>query len=282
MRRNIFLFLLFLVLGVCNADAVGRHALIFGLGKQKDTSWGKINGDKDVLYVEKMLKAMKFTDVRSLVNEKATKSEMVKAFHELAGRCKKGDIVYVHYSGHGQLMSDLDGDESKKWQGKSYSQWDESWVPYDAYMNYCDKDRGEKHLSDDEIAVLLAEIRSKIGVNGQMTVVVDACHSGDATCGEEEECVRGVDVKFIIPAKTTAKKESTPVKENWLTISACKPFQLAMEMKNIQVGKLTYALFSLGSKAFSMTNAELEKSLVNYMEINKGRMPQTPVVSGKK
>lgn len=282
MTRNIFILFLLLTLGIGNANAVGRHALIFGLGKQKDTTWGRINGDKDVNYVEQLLKTMSFTDIRTLKNEKATKAEMVKAFKELAARCKKGDIVYVHYSGHGQLMSDLDGDESKKWQGKNHSNWDESWVPYDAFMHYCKEDRGEKHLSDDEIAVLLAAIRAKIGDKGQMTVVVDACHSGDATCGEMEEGVRGVDVKFVIPSDGSPRKQPTAVEENWLTISACKPFQLAMEMKDLKVGKLTYALFSLGKRAFSMTNEQLEKSLINYMEINKGVLKQTPVVSGKR
>lgn len=281
MKHNI-LIILFLALGICGADAIGRHALIFGLGKQKDTAWGRINGDKDVNYVEQMLKTLNFTDIRSLKNEKATKVEMVKAFRELASRCKKGDVVYVHYSGHGQLITDLDGDERKKWRGKNHADWDESWIPYDAYMHYCDEDKGDKHLSDDEVAVLLSAIRAKIGEKGQLTVVVDACHSGDATCGELDEGVRGVDVKFIIPYDGVSQKQASIVEEKWLTISACKPFQLAMEMKNLKVGKLTYALFSLGKRAFSMTNYQLEKSLENYMEINKGRLKQTPVVSGKR
>ncbi len=48
---------------------------------------------------------------------------MVKAFKRLAARCRRGDIVYVHYSGHGQLMTDLDGDEALRWNGR-HSAWD--------------------------------------------------------------------------------------------------------------------------------------------------------------
>ena len=44
-----------------------------------------------------------------------------------------GDVVYIYYSGQAQFMTDLDGDESKRWKRK-HSQWDESWIPYDTYM----------------------------------------------------------------------------------------------------------------------------------------------------
>lgn len=33
-----------------------RRALVIGLGQQEDKAWGKINGDKDVLYVDKILR----------------------------------------------------------------------------------------------------------------------------------------------------------------------------------------------------------------------------------
>lgn len=263
------------------AEAVVYRALIFGLGKQKDTHWGKIHGDNDVYYVERMLRTIGYTDIVSLKNEKATKQAMVKAFMDLADRCKNGDVVYVHYSGHGQLMTDLDGDEAMRWNGR-HADWDEAWIPYDAYMTYCKEDRGEKHLSDDEIARLLMKVRQKVGRKGQITVVVDACHSGDATCGEEEECVRGVDMKFCIPKTSANIQKSSHIAEQWRTVSACKPYQLCMEMKDLRIGKLTYALCSLGQQIFTMSNAQLEETLNTFMEMNKGRLPQNPVVSGTK
>ena len=115
-------------------------------------------------------------------------------------------------------MSDVNGDESLKWNS-AHSQWDESWIPFDAYMYYGEKDRGEKHLCDDEIALLLQRIRRKIGKKGTLTVVVDACHSGDATCGDDDEYIRGVDVKFCIP-KDIHTKSVEPIEEEWRTISA--------------------------------------------------------------
>lgn len=160
-------------------------------------------------------------DIATLRNEQATKANMVKAFKQLAARCKQGDIVYIHYSGHGQLMTDLDGDEAMRWTGR-HSEWDESWIPYDAYMTYCPQDHGERHFSDDEVAVFLQQIRRRIGSIGQLIVAIDACHSGDATCGDDDECVRGVDIKFNIPRRP-GTPSAKPIEEQWLTISACKP-----------------------------------------------------------
>lgn len=260
-------------------QAATRRALVFGLGKQADASWGKIHGDNDVYYVAQMLQQSGYTDIQTLKNEQATKAGMIKAFQELTDRCRRGDHIYIHYSGHGQLMTDLDGDEALKWQS-SHADWDEAWIPYDAYMNYGPEDRGEKHLCDDEVACLLQDIREKIGKRGELVVVVDACHSGDATCGPEEECVRGVDLKFSIPKRFN---EETPllIEENWRTISACKPYQLCTEMKELQVGKLTFALYKMGAKVLKQDNQKLEESLNTFMQKFQGRIRQTPMVTGK-
>lgn len=261
--------------------AITHRALVFGLGRQADAMWGKINGDNDIYYVKQMLQKAGYTDIVTLKNEQATKLAMVDAFKSLARRCQKDDVVYIHYSGHGQMMTDLDGDEALKWNN-SHSQWDEAWVPYDAYMVYGPKDRGEKHLCDDEIALLLQAVRDRIGKHGQLTVVVDACHSGDATCGpDDEECVRGVDMRFTIPkASSQSYTNKGKVIENWRTVSACKPYQLCTEMKDLRVGKLTYAIYKMGMKVLKQDNETLEKTLDDFMEQHKGRVKQTPMVSG--
>ena len=263
-------------------NAITHRALVFGLGAQEDTRWSKIHGDNDVLYVKQMLYRMGYTDIKILTNEESTKQGMVNAFMELALQCKRGDEVYIHYSGHGQLMTDLDGDEALKWNN-SHAAWDESWIPYDAYMTYCPEDHGEKHFCDDEVMQFLQSIRRRIGKRGRLVVVVDACHSGDATAigEEEEECVRGVDTKFNIPRDPNAPQVEILPAEEWRTVSACKPHQLSTEIKERQVGKLTFALFSLKVSPFEKDNLTLEQILAEFMEQHKGRLPQTPMVTGK-
>ena len=250
-------------------SAQTRRAFVIGLGEQQDKNWAKINGDKDVPYVLRMLKAAGYKDVRTLMNKQATKAGIVSSFKYLTTRCKCGDIVYIHFSGHGQLVTDVNGDEKDGF--------DESWIPYDAYLVYGKNDKGEKHLIDDEINVLLTGIRDKIGDNGKLLVVVDACHSGDSSRGEENDddiVTRGVWNNFVIPNKTDIKSSKAP--ERWLTLSACKDFQLNQEIKNPKVGKLTYSLYMAAQKG-KVNFEEVEIMMSTY----RGRLPQTPVLTGE-
>lgn len=255
------------VLSKKNIQVPTKWALVIGVGEQEDPSWAKINGDKDVPYVTEMLKNARYTDIRTLVNRRATKANIVKAFRSLAGQCGEGDMVYIHFSGHGQQVTDVNGDEEDGL--------DESWIPYDAYLKYGEKDRGEKHLVDDEINVLLDAIRKKVGAAGKMLVVVDACHSGSSTRGEDDDvAVRGAKEDFVIPRAT--KKRTARVSEQWLTLSACKDYQTNQEMKSPKAGKLTYALYSLAREG-----EVTEKAVKVFVMKHRGSKPQTPVLTGE-
>lgn len=270
MRRIVILMIVGLL--ACNGVALSqsKRALVIGLGKQEDASWGKINGDKDVPYVQKMLKKAGYKEIRTLMNEQATKARIIAAFKSLTNRCQRGDVVYIHFSGHGQQVTDVNGDE---WPDSL----DESWIPYDAYLTYGKKDKGEKHLIDDEINVLLTAIKNKIGNNGKILVVVDACHSGDSSRddgNDEDGVIRGVWNDFVIPVKKKAKSRKAP--ERWLTLSACMDFQLNQEIKSPQVGKLTYALYMMAQKrTFDFRDIEA------FMDQYRVRLPQTPVLTGE-
>lgn len=270
-NRSGILWLLLLLL-FNTASAQTRHALVIGIGTYKDKNWGNINGDADVKLVDELLASAGYKDVTTLVNNKATKGAIVNAFRSLGKRCHDGDVVLVHYSGHGQQMTDKNGDETK-------DHLDEAWIPYDAYRKYCAQDRGDKHLRDDEIYGLLSDIRRKIGSNGKILVVVDACHSGDSSRGNADEVIRGVFDKFVIPGKvkTNAVRQH---QEAWTTLSACKDYQINAEMRTPKVGKLTYALYCLLKNKSIYDNNTLMRYLYTY--VNKhSTIPQTPVLTGE-
>lgn len=249
------------------ANAWTKRALVIGIGEQEDRSWAKINGDKDVSYVQDMLSKYGYNDVITLVNEQATKKAIVLSFQKLTAVCNPGDIVYIHFSGHGQQVTDVNGDETDGW--------DEAWIPYDAYLTYDERlYKGENHLVDDELNTLLTSVRNKIGDSGKMLVVVDACHSGDSVRGSDiDETVRGVKDEFVIPVKKRGTDTKAP--EMWLTLSACKDYQLNQEMKTPQVGKLTYALYSLSRER----NVTFE-TVQDFMKRHRGQFAQTPVLTG--
>lgn len=266
-NRILTIILAILVFLSVQLSAQTKRALVIGLGEQADKSWAKINGDKDVPYVQNMLQNAGYKDVRTLVNKQATKAGIISAFKKLTSQCTAGDMVYIHFSGHGQLVTDINGDEQDGW--------DEAWIPYDAYLKYGRKDRGEKHLIDDELNTLLTAIRNKIGDRGKLLVVVDACHSGDSSRGDNiDETVRGVKDEFIIPVNRKGTARKAP--ERWLTLTACKDYQLNQEMKSPKVGKLTYALYTLSEKGpVTIDSVQL------FMQRNRGRYAQTPVQSGE-
>lgn len=270
MNRILIIISALLVLSSVQLSAQTKRALVIGIGEQVDKSWAKINGDKDVPLVQQMLQKVGYTDIRTLVNKQATKAGIVTAFKKLTAQCAVGDIVYIHFSGHGQQVTDVNGDEGKK------DGWDEAWVPYDAYLRYDEKRyKGEKHLIDDELNILLTAIRNKIGDSGKLLVVVDACHSGDSSRGVDiDETVRGVKDEFIIPVKKRETAQKAP--ERWLTLSACKDYQLNQEMKNPKAGKLTYALYTLSEKG-SVTIEAVQM----FMQRNRGRYAQTPLQTGE-
>ncbi|MDE6272592.1 MAG: caspase family protein [Muribaculaceae bacterium] len=250
-----------------------RRAVVIGLGKQQDKSWAKINGDKDVALVVGMLKSNRFNDISTLINEQATKAGIVKAFNSLIKRSQKGDIIYIHFSGHGQLMTDVDGDEEDGL--------DESWIPYDARMYYGPMDRGEKHLSDDEIGRYMSRLREKIGNSGVIAVVVDACHSGDSTRdpdGKEDVIIRGVDADFVIPGKR--QMAGSRHAESWLTLSACRDFQMNQEYNG--VGKLTHFLCDNWRSLVGKPDKDILKVIDRAFESRKYKGPyaQNPYLSG--
>ena len=246
---------------------------MIGLGKQADKNWTSIHGDRDVALMRPVLQRCGFKDIQVLINHNATKKAIVEAFVRLEKSCKSGDWVYVHFSGHGQLMSDREGDEKDGW--------DECWIPYDAYMCYGTNDDGRFHLTDDEVNRMLMSVRLKVGSQGKILVVVDACHSGDSTRGGEDEVYRGVSDKFLLPQKKpiifVRRNE-----EHWLTLSACRDYQRNAELKTSQgyYGKLTVALCQILREQKPMTNSLLYKRIVSFFNQHRGALPQTPVLSG--
>lgn len=162
-------------------SAQDKRALVIGISDYQqagDNAWGKIHGSNDVELITPILQQQGFK-VQNLCNKSATAKKIRKAINDLESRCQHDDIVYIHFSCHGQPFEDENGDEEDGW--------DESIVPYDALMIY-NKEiyEGENHITDDELNEYFQKIRRKIGTNGFLCVVIDACHAGGASRGEIE------------------------------------------------------------------------------------------------
>lgn len=272
--------LLLIILIPClfiDAFAQSKRALVIGVGKQIDSSWGKINGDKDIPYICTMLRDAGFSKITTLENEQATKEKIVDGLAELARKCQKSDVVYIHFSGHGQQMTDIHGDETS-------DRWDECWIPYDAYSRYSQSYDGSKHLTDDEIFYYINKISNKIGNDGRLLLVVDACHSGDSFFDDNQEVIRGTTRKFIIPSSTTNLVNDKIINKskynNWIMLSACKEYEVNAEMKEPIAGKLTYALYVLLRNNKTYMNELLLYKIKQFMNKHSGVIHQTPEYGG--
>ena len=294
MRTRIITYLLLLL--SLSVTAQTKRALVIGLGEQQDKAWNKINGDKDVPLVQTMLKSAGFKSVTTLVNRQATKTGIIGAFRKMAASCKQGDVVYIHYSGHGQQMTDVHNDERDRL--------DECWIPYDACRKASTTYHGERHLTDDELNVYLNAIRNKIGAKGKLLVVIDACHSGDGTRGEDDEIVRGVEDTLVVDSQNARGLYETfeaiksffmgdngkeniinikakPLAERWITISACRSDQVNFEMKKPAVGKLTYALWTEQKKSEKVSNEEFIRRIRKFVNCNTTSRLQQPEMTGE-
>lgn len=255
--------ILFSMLLCCNVFCGTKRALAVFVGDYpKESGWNRIASQNDKEIVLKMLWSNGFrsSDVTILEETGATYNAIIKAMGELAVKVKSGDQVYIHFSCHGQQITDQDGDEMLV---DSNDRYDEALVPYDASVAYgWHGYKGEKHLTDDVLNEYFSRIQKAVGPKGCLLVVNDACHSGGLEMDETPDEMpphRGTFDAFNQPLRgRTTKPEIHQV--SWLSISACKSFQTNYEV-NIDgklYGRLSYAIsrcFSPGQSADALVKA---------------------------
>jgi hypothetical protein len=100
-------------------------------------------------------------DITTLVDDKATGKAMQAAIKQLVGGARKGDVLLLHFSGHGSNVPDRDGDEADFR--------DEILCPHDLDW--------KKPLTDDWLRATFDKLRDGVS----LTVIFDCCHSGTAT-----------------------------------------------------------------------------------------------------
>lgn len=164
------------------ASAQAKRALLVGISNYSSnsaTQWTDIHGTHDVELIDATLKSQHFS-IAKVTNKQATAKRIRKELGSLVRSCRAGDVVYIHFSGHGQPFEDKSGDEEDGW--------DESIIPYDANKAYTKgKYEGVNHILDDELYGFFDKIRKKIGRKGFLCVVIDACHAGGSSRGDEME-----------------------------------------------------------------------------------------------
>lgn len=245
MRLKLLILCLFCLV-LADADAQRKRAFLVGISHY-DTAltgyqWNNINGVEDVNLLCPILKRQGF-QTTLLLDEQATYDNITRQLSTFIKTTKKGDIVYLHFSTHGQPVEDLNGDE--------VDGWDEAIVPIDAFKLYKKGVyEGKKHLLDDQLNTYIKKLRAKIGPTGFLYIVIDACHAGTSSRANDET-VRGTKVGFSynnkvfkpsVKKKSHYKIETSPKMSNVMYLEACRPDQVNMEIKvkDKRYGPLSY------------------------------------------
>lgn len=238
-------------LSAFDAEAQTKRALLVGISdygnEQEDPDrWANISGANDVVLLTPLFTEQGY-EVTSLVDGQATYANITGALKKVAKDAKKGDTVYLHFSMHGQPFEDLNGDEEDGW--------DEALIPVDAELRYVEgMYEGDKHLLDDEMETYFNQIRSKIGPSGSLFVVLDACHSGTASRGDNDH-IRGTKEGFTrsgkdyTPDRTVETNDyfsvATAEGQSSVTfLEACRSYQVNREVRDVETntwyGSLSY------------------------------------------
>ena len=273
-----YLILVILLLSTA-VNAQRKRAFMVGISHY-DTAltkyqWNNINGVEDILLLSPLLKKQGFSTTE-LLDEQATFGTIISQLTQFTNQTKKGDIVYLHFSTHGQPVEDLNGDEEDGW--------DESIVPIDAYKLYKKGVyEGQKHLTDDLLNKYIKKLREKIGPTGFLYVVIDACHAGTSSRANDET-VRGTHVGFTYNNKvfkpSTSKKshyriEASAKQANVLFIEACRPDQVNTEIKvnGKRFGPLSYNIAQALSGSMLTNNGNDFVESIKRTMMNTGRWP---------
>lgn len=281
-QKHYISLLLLLFLHYSFIYAQTHHAFIVAISQYPEHSeWWNINAHNDISVLIPQVEGQNF-EITLLQNEQATKSNIMKGFSIFTDQLKKDDVVYIHFSCHGQQMEDDDGDEPDGW--------DEALIPYDAELSY-EKGayEGENHLRDDEFNKVLIKMRKKIESNGMAIVTLDACHSASATRDEnDEEILRGTPRRFCPSGRIYEQRYSdnkhytdTPLIDGdslapLIVISSCKSYQVngEIERHGKKYGPLSYFL----AKTFETESiCSPERWIPVVIDLMKRNTKQTPV-----
>lgn len=283
-----------------------KLALIVAIGDYPASSKIRpIASVNDVKYIRASLLKNGFAEknIDTLINSQATKAGILKSLDQLAAKAKKNDIVVIHFSCHGQQIRDQKTVEEGKDEDDGY---DEALIPYDALPKYNPTGyHGENHLRDDDLYPKVTAIRQKLGANGSLLIMLDACHSGTGTRDESFAVTRGEPIPFSDPenpldsvvnlSAAEAKQGFFDVNadsvSNMVVISASSPNQVNKQViiNGEELGSLSYSFYkalnemSAGSTyglLFQKIRASIQAFIPDQLPMMEGN-PQQVIFSGK-
>ncbi|MFD0797187.1 caspase family protein [Maribacter chungangensis] len=279
MKRLVLLTFFFLT---SNSSFAEKYGLIIAVGDyQERTGWSKISSANDVPLIKGALMKQDFKAENIVILEDAvaTRAGILAAIKDLQARIQPGDVVVIHYSGHGQQMFDDNGEE--------IDDLDESIVPYDALVEYLpNRYEGQNHIRDDELGNIIADFRNKLGKNGQLLFMLDSCHSGSASRGGKARGGKGYFAPKDWKPSSNTKMSNSGLLEIVKVKEDASPFVM---FTGASADQLNYEYEGYGSLSFAFSKSMNElgsdftyRKLFSAISANMNVIApnQTPTIEG--
>ncbi len=213
-----------------------------------------LNSNNDIPLIRDALlrHGFKKADLSVLADQEASRAVILKTlFHEILPTVKRGDIFVMSYSGHGTQIADDDGDE--------IDSLDEALVPYDAGAG----GGAEQFIRDDTLGVFVENLRKRIGPEGNVFFIIDACYSG--SIARDFEQLQGRNDPF---RKRITKKLLDPeVVRNDVTIESGSDPGRKRTSRGRQFSSQMAPFVIFTAAAHNQVNREVYKDVVKRDEI---------------
>ncbi len=265
------LFILFVSFSsIITKVEANKLALLIGVGEYLEPEFASkpLNAYAGVNLVKNVLLDHGFNEnnIWSLVNEKATYYSILELKNVFQNYIKSGDIVVFYFYGHGTQVNDLNNDEVDKL--------DEAFIPYDGQFR--SKNEYNNLLVDDELGKWIEQFQSRSGKDGQVFVILDACHSGSGIRGANSlKTVKYYSNKLF----NFDKIEGSPVIALYSSIPQQNSFEVQIE-NNERCALLTWAFCRALSKINLQTSYKTLFEEIKWIMALKSRK-QTPLIEGR-
>ena len=273
------------------------HALLVGINEY-NFPIGQLKGcvgdvANMMAYLESQNPFFHLNIIHPLLNQLATKKEIITAFNALFKQINPEDTLLFYFAGHGaqEVASPI-------WRGEEYDSKLESIVCYNSSPH-----TGSYLIADKEFRYLINKNMGRFDHNKpHILLIFDCCHSGDNTRNTlETGCLPNANVRrlsVLHPIRNwedfifykefneydfTILKSKKFKQEAHIQIAACQDFELAKEddisppsggVSNRQGVFTHYLLKVLENKNGNVTYHELRKRVKIYTKFRYNQIPQ--------
>jgi metacaspase-1 len=142
---------------------MARSAVLVGINDYggEGNLQGCVNDVTNMRHILKTYYGFTNSEIRVLVDRRATKENIIKRLEKMVSGAKRGDHLVFHYSGHGSQIRDRDE------QDELNDYMDELICPHDM-------DWDGNFITDDQLRLIFSQLPASV----TLEVFLDCCHSG--------------------------------------------------------------------------------------------------------